>query len=113
MLRYLSGILVIRVVGRSGVLTGTVLSNLAGCFLAGMAMAWIIHGTDLAPEITLFLTIGLLGSLTTFSTFALEAYLLIGKETKSQLAVYISLHLIAAFLLTASGFWLIYSFGGS
>ncbi|TVQ02818.1 MAG: fluoride efflux transporter CrcB [Balneolaceae bacterium] len=111
-LRYLSGIILIRIMSRSDVINGTVFSNLLGCFLAGMALAWIANTAILSPEITLFLTVGILGSLTTFSTFALETYQLIGKETKPQLAAYLSLQLIAAFLLTAAGYWLIHTFGG-
>jgi fluoride exporter len=111
--RYLSGFFVIRFIGRSEVLNGTVLSNLLGCFFAGMALAWITNGTAMSIHIILFITIGILGSLTTFSTFALEAFQLMKKGTLTQLAAYMSAQVIAAFLLTAAGFWLINTIGVS
>ncbi len=112
-LRYLSGIVIIRIIGRSDVLNGTVLSNLLGCFLAGMALAWIADGAAMPPQIMLFITIGILGSLTTFSTFALETFQLMEKGTMLQLAAYLTAQIIAAFLVTAGGYWLISIPGGS
>lgn len=112
-LRYLSGIVIIRIIGRSDVLNGTVLSNLLGCFLAGMALAWIADGAAMPPQIMLFITIGILGSLTTFSTFALETFQLMEKGTMLQLAAYLTAQIIAAFLVTAGGYWLISVLGGS
>src|SRR5690606_11015497 len=51
---------------------GTLVANLAGGGLMGLALAFIQSGAPLAPALKLFLTTGLLGGLTTFSTFSAE-----------------------------------------
>ncbi|QDU10241.1 fluoride efflux transporter CrcB [Gimesia aquarii] len=54
---------------------GTLVVNLAGCFVIGILMALILHKQQVPPSIrmqehvSLFLISGFLGSLTTFSTF--------------------------------------------
>ena len=49
--------------------------NLVGCLLIGM-MAPMLGRAGLAEEVQVFLIIGFLGSLTTFSTFSLETVVL-------------------------------------
>ena len=49
--------------------------NLVGCLLIGM-MAPILGRAGLAEEVQVFLIVGFLGSLTTFSTFSLETVVL-------------------------------------
>jgi CrcB protein len=51
---------------------GTLLANLTGCFLIGAAFALADRNDLLNPMGRLFFMTGFLGSLTTFSTFALE-----------------------------------------
>lgn len=50
---------------------GTLTVNVAGCLLIGV-MAHAIQTTALSPAMRLLLVTGLLGALTTFSTFGLE-----------------------------------------
>ena len=50
---------------------GTLAVNVVGCLLIGAAMV-LIDGGRLGPRGRLFWTIGLLGALTTFSTFGYE-----------------------------------------
>lgn len=115
-LRYLIGLMVTGLIGRTEVLTGTVISNLTGCFLAGLTLATIQTYTALSDELILFLTVGILGSLTTFSTFALELLQLIKKKKISDLLFYLLLQIVIAFLMVISGYelatWLLIS-GGS
>ena len=54
---------------RQPVALGTLAANLAGGCPVGPALAWIASRPGLAPEWRLFLVTGLLGGLTTFSTF--------------------------------------------
>ncbi len=51
---------------------GTLIVNLAGCFLIGLSMALAERGGFMSPSVRLFFVTGYLGALTTFSTFALE-----------------------------------------
>lgn len=56
---------------------GTLVVNLLGCFLIGILIAWSEKTDALSPWAHRCVITGLLGSLTTFSTFALEAVNLI------------------------------------
>ena len=52
---------------------GTLIVNLAGCFLIGLAFALAERGVNIMnPSARLFFMTGYLGALTTFSTFGLE-----------------------------------------
>ncbi|GGI55446.1 fluoride efflux transporter CrcB [Oxalicibacterium solurbis] len=51
---------------------GTLLANLAGCYLIGLAIAYLGARPELAPEWRLFIVTGFLGGLTTFSTLSAE-----------------------------------------
>ena len=53
--------------------TGTLIANILGCILIGVLYVVIIQKNLLGPQWRLFLVTGLLGALTTFSTFSLEA----------------------------------------
>ncbi|CAM2009182.1 fluoride efflux transporter CrcB [Acanthopleuribacter pedis] len=55
----------------SRLVLGTLVANLLGCFLAGCLMGWL-HTKPMDPHLRLCLQTGLLGALTTFSTFAVE-----------------------------------------
>jgi CrcB protein len=52
---------------------GTLIVNLAGCFLIGLAFGLAERGSGIMnPSARLFFVTGYLGALTTFSTYALE-----------------------------------------
>ena len=51
---------------------GTMVVNLAGCFLIGLLFALADRSRLLTPDLRLLLITGYLGALTTFSTFSLE-----------------------------------------
>jgi CrcB protein len=52
---------------------GTLMVNLSGCFLIGLAFALGDRGLSIMnPSVRLFFMTGYLGALTTFSTFGLE-----------------------------------------
>ena len=51
---------------------GTLAANLVGGYCIGLALAWLAQHPELSPQWRLFLVTGLLGGLTTFSTFSAE-----------------------------------------
>jgi len=53
---------------------GTLFVNLVGCLLIGFLVPWLLEERLVRPEIRAFLLIGLLGGLTTFSTFGYEVF---------------------------------------
>lgn len=56
---------------------GTLAVNLIGSLLIGMLFAWFHSNSSLSPHIKSFLITGLLGALTTYSTFAIESFFLL------------------------------------
>jgi CrcB protein len=48
---------------------GTLLVNLAGCFVMGFAVYVTLNSTSLSPTLRLAITVGFLGGLTTYSSF--------------------------------------------
>ena len=73
--RYGLSALAIRILG-VGFPTGTLVANILGCFMIGIALALIEHHNLLDLAHRLFFMTGFLGALTTFSTFALESVML-------------------------------------
>lgn len=59
---------------------GTVVVNLVGCFLIGLFFALVQERGILGDRTRLFLMVGCFGSLTTFSSFALDNLLLVRNE---------------------------------
>lgn len=53
---------------------GTLIVNLAGCFLIGVVLALAEKTNLVEPSTRLFFVTGFLGGLTTFSSFALETF---------------------------------------
>lgn len=53
---------------------GLLVVNVLGCFLIGLMMGLVEARTLLNPDAQKFLIVGLLGSLTTYSTFSMETF---------------------------------------
>ena len=66
---------------------GTFIANLLGAFLMGFLYQTFLQTSMQNDIVRLFLTTGLLGALTTFSTFALEGVTLF-QEGKSGMALF-------------------------
>lgn len=87
----------------SSAIFGTFLVNIAGCFLLGLAFGLTLNKIqNMSETLKLFITVGFLGGLTTFSTFNLEIFELIraGKITAGLSYMILScvIGLIATFI---------------
>lgn len=82
---------------------GTLLANLGGGYLVGVAVALFASQSGLPPELRLFVITGFLGGLTTFSTFSAEVVSLLGGGQPGWALAAAAAHLIGSLLLTAAG----------
>jgi fluoride exporter len=83
---------------------GTLLINVVGSFILGVLMQMSLTSTSITPELRLFLTTGLCGGFTTFSTFSYETIALVDNGKMAMAGLYVGLSvavsLIACFLGT-------------
>ncbi|HET7772541.1 MAG TPA: fluoride efflux transporter CrcB [Burkholderiaceae bacterium] len=82
---------------------GTLAANLIGAFLIGMLAVWLAGQQGMNPLLRLALMTGLLGGLTTFSTFSLESVTLIQNGRALEALLHAGLHLMGSLLLVALG----------
>lgn len=75
-MRYLVGIGSGRIFG-TNFPWGTLIINVTGSFLIGAFVGLFADKWDLSQAMRIFLTVGICGGYTTFSTFSLDAYYLI------------------------------------
>ena len=84
---------------------GTLAANLAGGYLIGVAVAFFATRTGLPAELRLFVVTGLLGGLTTFSTFSAEVVHLIETARYAWAAGAAAVHVLGSLAMTALGMW--------
>lgn len=82
---------------------GTLAANLIGGYGIGVAVAWFSQHPAIAPEWRLFVITGLLGGLTTFSTFSAEVVHLLGRQQFGWAFGVAALHMLGSFAMTAAG----------
>ena len=83
---------------------GTLLANLVGGYLIGLALGWFALDPQLSVELRLLVVTGFLGGLTTFSAFSAEAVGLLARQQYGWAAAHIGLHVGGSLLATALGF---------
>lgn len=90
---------------------GTTVANVLGCGLIGIFVVLADFGTtdpdavDHWPRLQLAIRVGLIGSITTFSTFVAEAIGMWQTGTLDRLAIYLAANLVlgtAAFVVVSS-----------
>ena len=85
---------------------GAFVVNVTGGFLMGALTEAMALKFNLSPEMRAFLTTGILGGYTTFSTFSLEAALLIQRQVWGQATLYIAGSALLSILALFAGLWL-------
>lgn len=84
---------------------GTLVVNLVGGYLVGVAFAIFASHPNWSPEWRLLVVTGFLGGLTTFSAFSLEMTQLLQQEKWLLLFVGISSHVLGSIIMTLLGLW--------
>jgi CrcB protein len=82
---------------------GTLVANLFGGFVIGLAVEFFAVYPGVAPEWRLALITGFLGALTTFSTFSAEAVTLLARAQYAWAVLHIGLHLAGSIVMTVAG----------
>ena len=76
--------------GATGFPYATLTVNVVGSFLIGLFVAWLGGRTEINPVLRPLIQVGFLGALTTFSTFSLDALILLEQGRLAQAGLYIA-----------------------
>ncbi|MFN9030192.1 MAG: fluoride efflux transporter CrcB [Betaproteobacteria bacterium] len=82
---------------------GTLAANLIGAYVIGLAVVVFALQPGLSPLWRLFLVTGLLGALTTFSTFSAESIAMLSNGQWGLALTHTALHLVGSLAATAAG----------
>lgn len=82
---------------------GTLVANLVGGYLVGVAVVVFLHFTTVAPEWRLFVITGFLGGLTTFSAFSAEVVQLLLAGRAGWALAAVAAHVTGSLLATWAG----------
>ena len=85
----------------------TLAVNLVGCFLIGLLWGLFSKNGAEGSNWALFLTVGLCGGFTTFSTFSKEALVMLQSGNVWGFAGYVATSVIAGIALVALGYFLV------
>ncbi|MBT1445449.1 fluoride efflux transporter CrcB [Shewanella sp. JM162201] len=108
-LRYSISILALQLFG-AGFPFGTLIVNVAGSFLMGCVYA-LAELSHIGPQWKALIGVGLLGALTTFSTFSNETLLLMEQGDWLKASLNVLLNLVLCLVMVYLGQQLIYSRG--
>lgn len=84
---------------------GTLIANLIGGYVIGLAIAYFVQHPHMSPEWRLFIITGFCGGLTTFSTFSAETVTLLQQGRFGWAIMMIASHVIGSLLATLVGMW--------
>ena len=70
------------------VFLATLFVNVIGCFLMGKAFNYFNNQIEIGETLRLFVTVGLLGALTTWSAFSMETVLMIQNDELATAILY-------------------------
>jgi len=83
---------------------GTLAANLIGAFLMGLVVFFSIEHSFFSYNARLGFTTGFLGSLTTFSTFSGEAFILLSKQEFVWFTALILLYVVGSIFMLMIGY---------
>lgn len=83
---------------------GTLAVNLAGCLLIGIIYGAASRGIRFGDAMKLFLTVGVCGGFTTFSTFMHEGFLLFSSPRPMIMLAYVTLSMAGGLALVYLGY---------
>lgn len=86
---------------------GTLGVNLIGSFIMGVVIAYFMYTTLFSIHAKSFISTGVLGALTTYSTFAIESFFLLEGGYIALALVNISANAFGSIIMAGSGFYLI------
>ena len=85
---------------------GTLGVNLIGSFIMGILVAYFMYSTIFSLQVKSFLSTGILGALTTYSTFAIESFLLLEGGHILLALTNISLNAFGSIFMAGGGFYI-------
>jgi len=83
---------------------GTLVANLVGGYLIGLALGFFDASPALSPAWRLFVVTGFLGGLTTFSSFSGEAMVLLQRGQYGWALAHSALHLLGSIACCIAGY---------
>lgn len=86
---------------------GTLIANLSGGLMMGVAVAFLLAGNLDNPTIRLLVITGFLGGLTTFSAFSGEGLILLIKQEYGWMLLHTFSHVFGALCMAAVGYGLV------
>ncbi len=108
LMRHLANMAGVRLFGFLDFPYVTMAVNVTGCFIMGAFTAWFAMRAGGVPQhVRLFLTTGMLGGYTTFSTFSLEFAVLVERGAMGHAAVYAVGSLVLCLIAVFAGLTLI------
>lgn len=88
---------------------GTLVANLIGAYVIGLAIAFFTSFSAIPPEWRLLVITGFCGGLTTFSTFSAELTILLQEGRMAWALGIVGAHVVGSVLMTLAGmatiFW--------
>jgi CrcB protein len=86
---------------------GIFIVNISGGLIMGVLTELMALKWNVSLEMRAFLTTGILGGYTTFSTFSLDSALLIERHAYAQAAVYVAGSALLSIFALFAGLWLV------
>lgn len=82
---------------------GTLVANLSGGYVIGLAVAYFAQEPNIGPEWRLLIITGFCGGLTTFSTFSAEVVSLLEDDRVAMAMGSIATHVVGSLAMTLAG----------